>query len=152
MRHARHAGLLEPVARGLLAAVVFAAGIALTPPARAEDARPVLLKVRAKSCTTEAAFWDELARRTPLVRRAVPGERAAVVDIEIVGEGRRSVGRLKIISERAPRSRRLSMRKVRGDSCEEIVATLSLMTAMAFDPAAISAPPPTGATSTEEAI
>src|SRR5437016_3805618 len=64
-----------------------------------DGALPVRLTVRAKTCTTEAAFWDALARRTPRVRRAAAGEPAALVDIEIAREGARSIGRMRIIAD-----------------------------------------------------
>jgi hypothetical protein len=93
-------------------------------------------------CADEDAFWTALARRSTRIRRAAAGEPAPVVVIEIVREGPRMVGRMRVSDgEGGAAADAGATRTVPGASCDEVVAAMSLMTALVFDPDATSASP-----------
>jgi hypothetical protein len=109
--------------------------------AAAHAADPVRVSVTTSLCTDEEAFWSALARRSTRIRRAAAGESAPVVEIEIVREGRRIVGRMRVALDRDAAGEAAATRAVAGASCNEVVAAMSLMTALVFDPDATSASP-----------
>ena len=123
-----------------LGVALFGSCLFVTDLARAEapPQRPLRLSVRSTTCIHESEFWDALAKRTPRVRPAAPGEAAPLVTIDIGGhEGSRIVGRLWISDGQGQRP---AARVVSGESCDEVVATMSLMTALVFDPEASASP------------
>jgi hypothetical protein len=117
--------------------------------AAAPSAEPVRLSMVTSPCADEEAFWSALARHSTRIRRAAAGESAPVAEIEIVREGRRIVGRLRVPLDTDGASDAAATRTVAGTSCDEVVAAMSLMTALVFDadatsesPASQPVPPP----------
>ena len=121
-----------------------AAGIALsalvtTTAARAET-RPIRLDYQAHAgCPEARVLVDEIARRTPLARDAMPFEPALEVQAKITARGRESRGRLAL--GKGPGR---VVREIASASCDEIVSAFALITALAIDPRAVTTlrPPP----------
>ena len=111
--------------------------------AATEVTEPVRLSIATSECTNEDAFWEALLQRTTRIRKAVPGEPAPRVEIEIARKGARIVGRVRIVTDSAAEGETPATRTVAGESCDEIVATMSLMTALVLDADATSVSPPT---------
>ncbi|HEY2410404.1 MAG TPA: hypothetical protein VGI10_30570 [Polyangiaceae bacterium] len=103
--------------------------------ARAQDATPVLLEYRAHAgCPDEQAFVRELTARTRLARIADAGEAAERVRVRIDEVPGGSHGQLVVgVGAGA------STRDVSAARCEQVVAALALMTALAIDPDALTA-------------
>jgi hypothetical protein len=106
--------------------------------ARAE-ALPIHLAYDAPAdCPALPALRDEITRRTPLARFAAPAEAALEVRARITitrsGESR---GHLAIGAGRGR-----VVREIASASCEEIVSAFALITALAIDPNASTAPRP----------
>jgi hypothetical protein len=110
-------------------------------PARSAD--PVRVSIATSQCAGEEAFWGALARRSTRIRRAAAGEAAPVVVIEIVREAGRMVGRMRVSDgDGGATADAGATRTVTGASCDDVVAAMSLMTALVFDPDATSTSPP----------
>lgn len=82
-------------------------------------------------CPGSAAFTSQVLRRTSRLRLARAGE-ASVVPMQVtISVGRRGYrGRLELTRSDG----RVHDREVDGETCEEVVAALALVTALAFDP------------------
>ena len=73
---------------------------------------------------------------------ATPGEAARAFVVTVTAETATIRGLLSITSLGGSVSRR----EVTGDTCSEVVSALALITALAIDPSATTAPDPPGAT------
>lgn len=127
----------------LAAAAVIASIVALASPAPAADDVPASVRVDAPAtCTSEPAFWAALERRTTRLRRARANEEAAAIEITMrTGDATGSAtGELRIVRAGAASE----VRRFTAASCEELTQGMSLVAALAFDPAARlePAPPP----------
>jgi hypothetical protein len=116
----------------LLAVLLSSAG------ARADDAAvPLVLDYTAPAgCPDSEQFLHQIAARTALARPALPNERAmklTVVIKEVTGGDR---GSLELESVDGA----TSARRVSAANCEQVVSALALMTALAVDPNASTAP------------
>lgn len=125
-----------PARPGLVARCAFltfvAAGLA-----RADDAVPLRLRYSAPaSCPNAESFLGQVAARTPLARPARGGEPATSLIVSIRDVQGGSAGTLEL---RAPGSV-TSTRGVSAAQCEQVVTALALMTALAIDPNASTAP------------
>jgi hypothetical protein len=121
-------------------AAVLLAVLAPATPARAQ-AEPVRLTYRAPpGCPDEAQFLREVAARTGQGRRAARDEPGRSFAITVTAEGNGERGVLTVANADGAVSRR----EVVGDTCNEVVLALALMTALAIDPAAKD-PEPRGA-------
>jgi hypothetical protein len=107
-------------------------------PAHAESVQPVALDYSAHpGCPSEHEFFRELSARTGLVRRAEPSDDAEPVRVRIIEVPGGSRGELTIGAGDGG-----AKREVSAAHCEQLVAALALMTALAFDPDAIATPEP----------
>lgn len=105
--------------------------------AHADPPTPARVRVDAPAdCATTASFWSALARRTDRLRAAEPSEAsdAAMIDVTIRRDDARYSVRGELHVARA--GERASTRKIGGASCSEVTDGLSLVAALAFDPAA----------------
>ncbi len=122
------------MSRTPILAVLAAAALAAAP-ARAE---PPPLRVdyeAAPGCPGAAIFLEEIQWRTSLARVAGPEEAALPVNARIVRRGAVSRGRLVLgVGKDA------ITREVEGAPCDEVVSALALITALAVDPRARTAP------------
>lgn len=89
-----------------------------------------------RDCATDAMFWSALSRRTDRLVRASAStstsEASAMIDVVLTRSKATTTGVLRIV-----RSGRASEpRRVVAKSCSEVVDGLSLVAALAFDPAA----------------
>lgn len=113
---------------------------ALCTGARAQDVVAVRIEYHAPAaCPDVRAFIAQVSGRTARFRASDESPRAFVVELT-VGDGAR--GRLTTIDGDARATRELD-----GDTCEEVVSALALVTALAIDPNAstlpvAAAPPP----------
>ena len=123
------------------AVAVAAAWLALSLGARsagALDSEPIRLRFEAvDGCPNEAAFLDQVRARTEKARVAAVGEKARTFSVRLTQEGRSIRGRLAIEESADP----ASLREVTGERCAEVVSALALITALAVDPQASTAPP-----------
>ncbi len=100
----------------------------------AEDVRPVELDFRAHAgCPDEQDFLRELTARTHLARRAQAGDDALPVRVRIEEVPGGSRGQLVLGQDSGA-----TKREVSAAHCEQVVAALALMTALAIDPDAIA--------------
>jgi hypothetical protein len=122
-----------------LGALAASALIAL--PAHADPAPLHIDYEAAAGCPGVADFLGEIQWRTSLARVAGPTERALEVRARIVANGPVIVGRLVLGEGKA-----VVEREVASPNCDEVVSALALITALALDPHASTAPkPPTPA-------
>lgn len=84
------------------------------------------------ACADADAFYAAVAARTPRARRAAPGEVGKTLQLEGGPVGARWRGSV-IVDGRAPRS-------VEAATCEDAVAALAFVAALAIDPAARATP------------
>jgi hypothetical protein len=123
-------------ARGIASALGTSVLAALSPSAAAADAEPIRIEYRAPaSCPGEADFAAQVTGRTTRARLASPGETARTFTIEITASGGAIRGKLTIDKPRA-------VREVKGGTCDEVISALGLVTALAIDPRASTAPKP----------
>jgi hypothetical protein len=115
--------------------------------ARADGTQPteeaILIKYDGPpECTTESAFFAQVAARTPRARLAASDARVRAFMVSLTRGSEASFGRLVM---RAPDGAE-SERDVTGDTCDEVVSALALVCALAVDPQAstrrLPAPPP----------
>ena len=84
------------------------------------------------SCAGQDAFVAEVHARSPRIRFAPDAARSLVVRVE--PRGGKLVGRIELGG---------TQRTVAGATCEEVISALGLVTALALDPLASTAPNPT---------
>lgn len=123
------------------AAAVIAAALAIVlaaPGASAADTEPIRVRFEAPDgCPGEAAFLDQVRARTAKARVAAPGEKARTFAVRLTQEGRSIHGRLAIEESSA----QTELREITAERCAEVVSALALITALAVDPQASTAPP-----------
>jgi hypothetical protein len=126
---ARRATRAAALALGLVAS--------LASPARAADTEPIHIAFHAPAgCPDEAAFMGQVVARTARARVVAASEPGRTFAITIRVEGARTRGRLTIdTGQGSP-----AARDVVGGTCEEVVSALGLVTALAIDPNASTAP------------
>jgi hypothetical protein len=103
-------------------------------------AEPLPLRITyeaAPACPGAEVFLDEIHRRTSLARAAAPTDEALEVVVRIVRRGTLSSGHLLV-----GQGRDGVVRDIDGESCDEVVSALALVTALAIDPNASMAPKP----------
>ena len=83
-------------------------------------------------CPDETRFRDELSRHGPQSRGAGSAEAARAFDVDVRATRDGSRGALRITGVDGS----TSQREVTGKTCDEVVAALALMTALAIDPQA----------------
>lgn len=117
-----------------IAVAIGVAALASARTARADGPTPARVRVDAPAdCVTEPSFWSALARRTDRLRAAEASDaEAATIDVTIRRAGPRVRGELRV----ARAGERPSTRSLGGVSCGEVTDGLSLVAALAFDPAA----------------
>ncbi len=107
-------------------------------PARA-DVEGIRLSYSAfAGCPDEARFLQGVTARTERIRRAAEGEPARAFVVAVTRDTSTVRGVLVI----AGLDGAVSRREVTGDSCEEVTSALALITALAVDPLAATAPVP----------
>jgi hypothetical protein len=137
MRRARQARARE--GKGFAIAAAIAASTLAAPPASAGDTEPIRIVFRAPGgCPDAAEFTGQVQARTAMARLAAPGEPARTFTVVIDTAGRRSHGKLTLDDPHGPGS----VREVSAERCAEIVSALALVTALAIDPRASTAPTP----------
>lgn len=123
----------------LMAGSLVIGGILTLPaPALAADPIPASVRVDAPpSCTTASSFWAALARRTDRLRQARSGEAAASIEITMRpdADGGTATGELRIVRAGATGAAS-EQRRLTAASCEELTHGMSVVAALAFDPAA----------------
>jgi hypothetical protein len=122
-----------------LSALVLLAMILASGALRAEEVTPVRLSYTAPGdCADEHGFFDQVAARTQRVRLADASEPATalVVSIRVVPGG--LAGRLELRGDEGT----TSAREVKAASCDQVVAALAIMAALAIDPDASTEPLP----------
>jgi hypothetical protein len=106
---------------------------------RADDALPLRLRYSAPpSCPNADAFLAQVAARTPLARTAHANEPATELSVVIEDVPGGNTGTLELAGQDAT----LSMRQVSAADCAQVLSALALMTALAIDPNASTAPTP----------
>src|SRR4051794_27927386 len=119
---------VRALAGGVPALLLAFAGAA---PAWAAETEPIRIVFRAPTgCPDEASFTGQVTARTRRARLADEGEAARTFTVTITSAGARTRGRLTIDEPHGPPA----MRDVTGGTCEEVVAALGLVAALAIDP------------------
>ena len=132
----------RPARRGAVAVAIGALAIGAAPLGIAaasadEPLEPIVLRYEAEAgCPDAAEFGGEVRGRASRARLADPGERARTFTVRITRAGRTFRGPLEV-RETAGDS---SARDVSGASCAEVASALALVTALAIDPQAATAP------------
>jgi hypothetical protein len=98
---------------------------------------PIRLTYHAdEGCPTEDQFVDGVRTHTYRTRRAAGDEEARTFAVDVRVDGSKSAGVLRITGLGGE----VTTRRVTGDSCEEVVSALTLITALAIDPQALLEP------------
>ena len=107
--------------------------------ARADDAIALRLRYAApQTCPNAGAFLAQVIARTPLARPARHDEPATALSVVVTQVPGGSAGTLELVGPDAT----TSVRRVSAADCEQLVSALALMTALAIDPNASTAPAP----------
>ena len=119
-------------------AVIAVAVTAVATGARAQAQEPVSILVEGSiPCTNETDFFARVHRRAPGARSGQPGEPTRTFSISVEGLAPSMHGRLSVVHLDG----RSSTRDVDGESCEDVVDALALITAVDIDPDAVRASP-----------
>lgn len=123
--------------------IVSALTLVCARPATADEVTPIRVRYGAPGvCPGAAKFTSEVLGRTLRLRLASRDDREVVELVVTVSSERMGfTGRLQV-SRGVGRGLE---REVEGDSCEEVVSALALVTALAFDPNASTEPVPAAA-------
>ena len=128
------------MARRILLLPVIAASAFAAAPAGAEP-RAMRVEYRAHpGCPKVEVLIEEITWRTPVAQVAAPGEDALAIRAHIDRRGKTSRAEIVI-----GKGRERITRTISGESCDEVVGALGLVTALAIDPHASTArkrPPP----------
>lgn|GEM_PF-2216008 len=116
---------------------VASASEALTPTHEAESLRVEL--TAPASCPPRPTLFERVRAHTPRVREAAGGESSRALRVVVTSEGDRFVADLHLVEEDEALERR-----VRGKTCEEVLAAVALITALAIDPLASTVPTDAG--------
>jgi hypothetical protein len=124
--------------RFVSARVVFATLLA-SAPLFAEDVTPVKLSYAAASgCADERGFFEQVAARTQRVRLADASEPATALLVSIREVPGGLAGKLELRGDEGT----TAAREVKAASCDQVVAALAIMAALAIDPDASTEPLP----------
>ena len=105
----------------------------------AEEVTAVRLRYSAsRECADERGFFDQVTARTQRVRLANSTEPATVLNVSIREVPGGLSGRIELRGEEGA----TSAREVKAQSCDQVVAALAIMAALAIDPDASTAPLP----------
>jgi hypothetical protein len=103
------------------------------------DTEPIRIRFTAhEGCPTGDAFTGEVQARTARARLANEGEDARTFTVTVTARGTGSHGQLTIRTVDGA----TAVREVSGRACAEVVSALALITALAIDPKASTAPQP----------
>jgi hypothetical protein len=120
---------LHRFSRAVGCAIVLRAGSVRAEPS---DATPARVHVDApEECASDASVWRATSRRTDRLV-ATTDESAVLLEFVVRPDRTGANGELSIVRD----GKRGAPRKVHGASCDEVTQALSLMAALAFDPAA----------------
>jgi hypothetical protein len=104
-----------------------------------EEKEPVAIRyVAPPTCPREDEMRARLAARTMKTRPLQPGERGRQFDLEVAATGEGARGRVTI---KSPDGGAVA-RQITGKTCDEVVAAMVLVTALAIDPRAALGPLP----------
>lgn len=128
------------------ACVAFAFAFALSsfaiaPIARAESSETHRIRLDVDAaCSSNDDFFRRVSEKTHRVVRAEGAEPAERVEVRVErGTKAATKGEFRVIAEGEP----VRLRRVAGESCDEVVEALSLAVALTYDPEAmLSKPPP----------
>lgn len=121
--------------RGIAALVQLSLAFAVAP--AGADVEGIRLTYSADiDCPDEGRFFQAVTARTDLVRRAAEAEPARAFVVNITRDTNSIRGALSITGLDGS----VSKREVTGESCNEVVSALALITALAIDPLASTAP------------
>jgi hypothetical protein len=113
-------------------AILLAGGIA-----QGAQTTPVRLRYTAPAeCPDQQGFFEQVSARTKLARLAHASEPATTLTVRIKNVRGGSAGTIELSTP----TRRTAQRQVKAASCEQVVAALALMTALAIDPDASTEP------------
>jgi len=113
-------------------AIFFAGGIA-----RGAETTPVRLRYTAPAeCPDRQGFFEQVSARTKLARLADASETATTLIVRIQHVPGGTAGTIQLSTP----PDRTAQREVKAASCEQVVAALALMTALAIDPDASTEP------------
>jgi hypothetical protein len=122
--------------------------LALTVRAGSARAEPLPVRVdygAPKDCPAAGVFIEEIQRRTNLARLALAHEEARGLAVRIARSGSRYRGLLTLVD-----GANEITRDIEGQTCEEVVVALALVTALALDPNANLSPKPAPAPRVDE--
>jgi hypothetical protein len=129
------------VARGLACAIFVApalAGVAYADPPQ----EPIRIEYTAPpGCPNTEAFFEEIVERAPRARLVADGAPARTIVVSLTSGKEASFGRLLIRDLDGTES----ARDMTGDTCQEVVSALALVTALTVDPRASTKPVGTSA-------
>jgi hypothetical protein len=117
-------------------AVLF--GLFASPrPARAQDTGPVRIEYSApETCPAKDAFLAEVRARTPRATVAREGESARIFQVTLAWTEEGARGTLALTEPDGT----TSFREVNGDTCAAVASAIALVTVLAIDPSASTAP------------
>ena len=125
-----------------IAAVCASVPVAAAP----SDAEPLRIELAAPaSCPAHPTLAERIRSHTPRVREASAAESSRALRVGVTSEGDRFVADLRLIEDEEALERR-----VPGRTCEEVLAAIALITALAIDPLASAVPSDGGMSSQEE--
>ncbi len=116
--------------RGLCICLVELGALAFCAAAEASTPTPIRVEFEPDAvCSTPEEFYDAVRGRSDRLRLAEGGERAFYVKVKLTQSGSNVRGELRVIHEHGE----TNPRAVEGDSCDVVVAALSLTAALAVD-------------------
>jgi len=131
-RFRRMAVFRRQLAAGSALAILLAGGVA-----RAAETTPVRLRYTAPAeCPDRRGFFEQVSARTKLARLADASEIATTLVVRIKHVPGGTAGTIELSTPPG----RTAQREVKAASCEQVVAALALMTALAIDPDASTEP------------
>jgi hypothetical protein len=122
--------------RGIAALVQLSLAFAVAPASADVEGIRLTYSGADLDCPDEGRFFQAVTARTDLVRRAAEGEPARAFVVSITRDASGIRGALSITGLDGS----VSKREVTGESCNEVVSALALITALAIDPLASTAP------------
>jgi hypothetical protein len=125
-------------ALGMASGMVLVAGLGVPRIAASQPSEePVRVEYQGPPvCPSESAFFDAVLARTPRARRAPDSAPARTFVVDLKSSNDESTGRLLIRAVDGTSTER----EVTGDTCDEVVSALALITALAVDPSAVTRP------------
>ncbi len=127
-----------------LVALVASGSLSSAAPSETEALR---IEATAPDSCPARTLGDRVRSHTSRVREAKAGERARALHVVITSEADGFVAQLRLVEEGEALERR-----VPGKTCEEVLAAVALITALAIDPLASAVPTDAGASRESEEI